>query len=393
MHTFEASLSDTPGVILYLCNKQPKSDSLALFLMDLPLDCFSLIVEKLGSNDVTSLLYSNKQVREDTLAVLSPQQLLWAAGKILNTECAERALFAGARINKIDPATGKSVLKLIEGRSGGEKLYARLESWNDHEKTFGPASAYSAKAQTQEQLNWHLLRCVTQLVCLEYYGECWLHNDQDIQFYHPYGESDYLDHGIGRVYMDLAIKEALLDGADPNVRTQEGGLLHTLIKNIDDIIFVQPIVDVIKDLKSFGIDMNQATDRSHWFEDFPGQQTALHYACCANPNDRPIEPGIRPVIVKTLLYCGAYPNAVNSSGMTPLHDLVFYHKGAGEELLVESHTLARMLISYGADVTRTNHNGLDVIDLIATPEFDDWETDHVMLGICEKAWDFKFLLR
>ena len=357
--------------------------------MDLPLDCFSLIVEKLGSNDVTSLLYSNKQVREDTMAVLSPQQCLWAAGKILNMECAERALFAGARINKIDPATGKSVLKLIEGRSGGEKLYARLESWNDHEKTFGPASLYSAKAQTQKQLNGHLVRCVEQLAGLEYYGEGWPYNDE----FHPFDERDYLDYGVGCVYMDLAIKEALLDGADPNVRTQEGGLLH-ILTSTEDICLDRAhyIVDVIKDLKSFGIDMNQATNNSgnvrmYQYTNGTSQQTALHYACCASPNGRP-EPGIRPVIMKTLLDCGAYPNAVNSRGMTPLHDLAYYDKH-----LAEKHTLARMLIAYGADVTRTNHRGLDVIDLIATPEFDDWETDYVMLGICEKAWDFKFLLR
>ena len=377
--------------------------------MDLPLDCFSLIVEKLGSNDVTSLLYSNKQVREDTMAVLSPQQCLWAAGKILNMECAERALFAGARINKIDPATGKSVLKLIEGRSGGEKLYARLESWNDHEKTFGPGSLYSAKAQTQEELNGHLVRCVKQLAGLEYYGEGWSikHGDE----FHPFEESDYLDYGVGCVYMDLAIKEALLDGADPNVRTQcnyhygfkmdvEGGLLHLLtvrcIENLCDpkgLGYAVTYVDIIKELKSFGIDMNQCD--TNMTTGLPSQQTALHYACWASPDDReePCEPGIRPVIVKALLDCGAYPSAVNSRGMTCLHDLAYYDKGEEGWLLAEKHTLARMLIAYGADVTRTNRRGLDVIDLIATPEFDDWETDHVMLGICEKAWDFKYLLR
>jgi len=366
VHTFEASLSNTPGVILYLGNKQPKSARLALFLMDLPLDCFGLIVEKLGSNDVTSLLYVNKQVREDTLATLSPQQCLWAAGKILNKEYAERALFAGARINKIDQGTGKSVLKLIEGRSGGEQLYARLERWNDHTKTFGP-SVYSARAQTQEELDRHLVRCVKQFAGLDFYGECYEH----INDLHPYEESDYLDYGVGCKNMGLSIKEALLDGADPNVRTRivsmidmEGGLLHLL--TVDPTETLSPmysdcedIVDIIRELKSFGIDMNQVDSKND--KDLPSQETALHYACWAKTDLGPCEPGIRPAIVKALLDCGADPNKANSRGMTCLHDLVFLlipndltpndltpdDLNDNQRLLEENNTLVKMLFSYG----------------------------------------------
>lgn len=330
------------------------------FLMDhLPRDCFTQIVGNLGSNDVTSLLYVNKQVREDTLATLSPQQCLWAAGKILNKEYAERALFAGARINKIDQGTGKSVLKLIEGRSGGEQLYARLESWNDHTKTFGP-SVYSARAQTQEELDRHLVRCVKQLVGLDFYGECYEHIDD----LHPYEESDYLDYGVGCKNMGLAIKEALLDGADPNVRTRivsmidmEGGLLHLL--TVDPTEALSPmysdcedIVDIIRELKSFGIDMNQVDSKND--KDLPSQETALHYACWAKSLDlsEPCEPGIRPAIVKALLDCGADPNKANSRGMTCLHDLVFLripndNLNDNQWLLEENNTLVKMLFSYG----------------------------------------------
>ena len=328
----------------------------------LPLDCFTQIVENLGSNDVTSLLYVNKQVREDTLAALSPQQCLWAAGKILNKEYAERALFAGARINKIDQGTGKSVLKLIEGRSGGEQLYARLESWNDHTKTFGP-SVYSARAQTQEELDRHLVRCVKQLAGLDFYGECSFYDDL-----HPYEESDYSDYGVGCKNMGLAIKEALLDGADPNVRTKivstidmEGGLLHLL--TVDPTQALSPpmyslsdcehIVDIIRELKSFGIDINQGDSKND--KDLPSQETALHYACWSkNDISDPCEPGIRPVIVKALLDCGADPNMANSRGMTCLQDLVFLlipnhdlNDNDNQWLLEENYTLVKMLFSYG----------------------------------------------
>jgi hypothetical protein len=326
----------------------------------LPRDCFTQIFGNLGSNDVTSLLYVNKQVREDTLTTLSPQQCLWAAGKILNKEYAERALFAGARINKIDQGTGKSVLKLIEGRSGGEQLYARLESWNDHTKTFGP-SVYSARAQTQEELDRHLVRCVKQLAGLEFYGEGVRCVKQllglDINDLHPYEESDYLDYGVRYKNMGLSIKEALLDGADPNVRTQivsdnidnmEGGLLHLLTfitvgptKALYVNYNCEDIVDVIRELKSFGIDMNQVDSKND--KDLPSQETALHYACWAKSS---CEPGIRSPIVKALLDCGADPNKTNSRGMTCLHDLVFL-RWYNERLLEENDTLVTMLFSYG----------------------------------------------
>jgi hypothetical protein len=333
----------------------------------LPRDCFTQIVGNLGSNDVTSLLYVNKQVREDTLATLSPQQCLWVAGKILNKEYAERALFAGARINKIDQGTGKSVLKLIEGRSGGEQLYARLESWNDHTKTFGP-SVYSARAQTQEELDRHLVRCVKQLVGLGFYGEGWSIVN-DINDLHPYEESDYLDYGVGYKNMGLSIKEALLDGADPNVRTQivsdmEGGLLHLLTVDPAETLYVndcEGIVDIIRELKSFGIDMNQVDSKND--KDLPSQETALHYACWAKSLDRSeaCEPGIRSAIVKALLDCGADPNKANSRGMTCLHDLVFLRipndltpndltpddLNHNQLLLEENNTLVTMLFSYG----------------------------------------------
>ena len=398
MHTFEASLSNTLGVILYLGNKQPKSDSLALFLMDLPLDCFGLIVEQLESKDVASLLYVSKQVRQDTMEVLHPQQCLWAAGKILNKEYAERALCAGARINKIDPATGKSVLKLIEGRSGGEKLYAHLESWTPY-----------TKSQNQEELNRHLVRCVKQLVGLEFYGEA--NTFEENAYLYPYEQSDY-DH----IDMTFEIQEVILDGADPNVRTQyeyhcndwgeledrEGGLLHlpTVHCFENGHRLASYAVDIIRELKSFGIDMNQVDgDNSDNKVDkgfLPSQQTALHYACLGLGGyswDRewPCEPGIRPVIVKALLDCGTDPNKGNSHGMTPLHDLVYHDRSADEWVVEENHTLARMLIAYGADVTILNHDGKSVCDVITDDELyvldddDDWEPDLVMLDICVRA--------
>jgi hypothetical protein len=397
VHTFEASLSNTLGVILYLGNKQPKSDSLALFLMDLPLDCFGLIVEKLESKDVASLLYVSKQVRQDTMDVLHPQQCLWAAGKILNKEYAERALSAGARINKIDPATGKSVLKLIEGRSGGEKLYAHLKSWTP-----------SAKSQNQEELNMHLVRCVKQLVGLEFYGHGFCgEDDGDPAYLYPYEQSDY-------DLFDLApweIKEVLLDGADPNVRTRcnylwnwggledrEGGLLHLLtVRCFENNAGCGPwltpyAVDIIRELKSFGIDMNQGDSDDNDNKGLPSQQTALHYACLASwDREGPFEPGIRPVIVKALLDCGTDPNKGNSHGMTPLHDLVYHDRSADEWVVEENRTLARMLIAYGADVTILA-DGKSVCDIIMDGELyvvdddDDWIPDLVMLDICQSGW-------
>jgi hypothetical protein len=407
VHTFEASLSNTLGVILYLGNKQPKSDSLALFLMDhLPLDCFGLIVEKLESKDVASLLYVSKQVRQDTMEVLHPQQCLWAAGKILNKEYAERALCAGARINKIDPATGKSVLKLIEGRSGGEKLYARLESWTPY-----------AKSQNQEELNRHLVRCVKQLMSLEFYGEAnTFYGEAKDAYLYPYEKSDY-DHIDMILGMTFEIKEVLLDGADPNVRTQyqyhwndegepeyrEGGLLHlpTVHCFENGHRLTSYAVDIIRELKSFGIDMNQVDGDDSDNKDLPSQQTALHYACLGlngpggynwNRDGWPCEPGIRPVIVKALLDCGTDPNKGNSHGMTPLHDLVYHDRSADEWVVEENHTLARMLIAYGADVTILNHDGKSVCDIIMDGELyvvdddDDWIPDLVMLDICQSGW-------
>jgi hypothetical protein len=354
--------------------------------MDLPLDCFAVIVAKLDSKDVASLLYVSKQVRQDTMDVLQPQQCLWAAGKILNKEYAEKALYAGARINKIDPATGKNVMKMIEGRSGGEELYDRLERWNALYQRF-ERSRFDGRAQTQEELNRHLVRCVKQVAGLEFYGDPngeydGIHIPYTLDEFHPYDTDDYEMYNSDD---DMGIREALLDGADPNVRTQcaygpfdpdmdlEGGLLHILtVSVIEDICDVDVTVRIIDELQSFGIDMNQVDDnRSH--NGLPSLSTALHYACTAMPDDRPdgtdIEPNIRPKIVEALLKNGADPNKANSRGMTPLHELVYYDRGAGW-VTEENHTLAKMLIENGADVTRCNNDGRNVLELAFDDEFD-----------------------
>lgn len=365
--------------------------------MDLPLDCFALIAEKLDSKDVTSLLYVSKQVRQDTMAVLQPQQCLWAAGKILNKEYAEKALYAGARINKIDPATGKNVMKMIEGRSGGEELYDRLEGWNALYQRF-ELSRFDGRAQTQEELNRHLVRCVKQVAGLEFYGDPNGHYEQSTHIpytldeFHPYDTDDYEIYHIDE---DMGIREALLDGADPNVRTQcaygpfdpgmdlEGGLLHILtVSVIQDICDVDTTVRIINELKSFGIDMNQVDDnRSR--PGLPSLSTALHYACTATPDDRPFgdcEPNIRPKIVEALLNNGSDPNKGNSRGMTPLHELVYYDRGADGWVIDENHTLAKMLIENGAEVTRCNNVGMNVIDLAFDDQFE--EVDLTMATIC-----------
>lgn len=359
--------------------------------MDLPLDCFAVIVEKLDSKDVTSLLYCNKQVREDTLAVLQPQQCLWAAGKILNKEYVEKALYAGARINKIDPATSKNVLKMIEERTGGEELYAQLEGWNTANRRF-EGSRVHGLAQTQEELNRHLVRCVKQVARLEFYGEDSHYDDIHIPYtldeFHPYDTRDYDEYHND---VEDGITEALLDGADPNVRTQcaygpytqntiktvEGGLLHILtVSAIEDNCDVDTVVRIINELKSFGIDMNQV--------DLPNLSTALHYVCQATLEPRPYwvffeGPNIRPKIVEALLNNGADPNKGNSDGDTPLHDLVFYERGDGW-VIDENHTLAKMLIDNGADTTRRNLAGMNVMDCIFCETYGD--PDLSMASIC-----------
>jgi len=371
--------------------------------MDLPLDCFAVIVEKLDSKDVASLLYVSKRVRQETMDVLQPQQCLWAAGKILNKEYAEKALYAGARINKIDPATGKNVMKMIEGRSGGDELYDRLECWNALYQRF-ERSRFDGRAQTQEELNRHLVRCVKQVAGLEFYGDPYgeydgIHIPYTLDEFHPYDTDDYeiYNHSDD----DLGIREALLDGADPNVRTQcaygpfdpdmdlEGGLLHILtvsaIEGGDIGDDVEVTVRIIDELKSFGIDMNQVDDNREETSGLPSLSTALHYACTAIPDDRPdgtdIEPDIRPKIVEALLKNGADPNNANSRGMTPLHELVYYDRplGVADWVTKENHTLAKMLIENGADVTRCNNDGKSVLELALDDQYD--EPDLAMAAI------------
>jgi hypothetical protein len=376
--------------------------------MDLPLDCFAVIVEKLDSKDVASLLYVSKQVRQDTMAVLQPQQCLWAAGKILNKEYAEKALYAGARINKIDPATGKNVLKMIEGRSGGEEL-EHLEGWNTVNRRF-EGSRVHGLAQTQEELNRHLVRCVKQVAGLEFYGDPngasgydGIHIEYTLDEFHPYDTDDYdvfyYDDDDAQI---MGIREALLDGADPNVRTQcaygphepdmdlEGGLLHILTVSVIEKRNVDITVRIINELKSFGIDMNQVDDnrslpRSTAYS-MPSLSTALHYACRVRLDGRlygeDCEPNIRPKIVEALLNSGADPNKGNSDGDTPLHDLVYYDWAIGEAdwVIDENHTLAKMLIDNGADARRCNNDRMNVLDLIF--DFGDDAIDLTMAAIC-----------
>ena len=331
---------------------------------ELPPDMLRDVVGRLDPEDKSALLRVSRGVRQDTMAVLPAQGKLWAAAKSLNVEHAKTALEEGARVNKIDPSVGMNALKMIEGRNGSSALYEFLER-------------QGGKPLNLEQINKHLVRCVKTVAGLD----------------------DYLhDPGL--------VKEALLDGADPNTRTKynsynrvddkdiEGSLLHVLTVRVIESISSYHLgvtADVIKDLKSFGIDMNQVDVNPEY--GMPSGLTALHYACWVGEDDRKEVPnaGIRPSIVKALLEAGIDVNKQNSRGCTALHDLTHYGGVHDEDyLLQEDISLARLLLSHGADVSITDENGKTVVDYTEEEDFVTYDPDmfDVLIRATETREDF-----
>ena len=346
---------------------------------ELPPDMMRDVVGRLDPKDKSALLDVSRGVREDTMAALPPQELLWAAARTLNIEDTKRALEEGARINKIDPSVGMNALKMIKGRTGSEALYAFLERKGGIPLTF-------------EQINKHLVRCVKAMVNIVDFDP---DDKSDSDEYYPYEKEDYY-------YFDpdgTWAREALLDGADANTRAViergiehvsinadvECGLLHLLTVNAmdtDNPGYISMIVDTIKLLSSFGIDMNQV-DVNH-DKGSPSGQTALHYACHAAEDERDQDPlaGNRPAIVKALLESGINVNGQDSRGETALHRLANY-PSKEPSLQQEEVSLARLLLSFGADVSIKNNSEQTVIDY--TEEEDFVTYDPVMLDVLMRA--------
>ena len=95
--------------------------------------------------------------------------------------------------------------------------------------------------------------------------------------------------------------------------------MHVLTSNaieLENPDNISMIVDIIKLLSSFGIDMNQV-DVQVPESRMPSGLTALHYACWAAEYDRRLPPnaGIRPSIVKALLVSGIDVNKQDSREM------------------------------------------------------------------------------
>ena len=293
----------------------------------LPPDVMSDVVGRLEPRDRSSLLDVSEEIREDTLAAMPPQERLWHASRLSISKHVKTALKEGARVNKIDPSVGMNALKMVEGRDGllGEFI----------EKQGG-------KSLTSEQINDDLIRSIKAVTRLDPY-------DPDIE--NKKGE------------LRGKIRETLLDGADPNAkatyysfdRKMEGSLLHVLTATVieQDLAVVDITVDTIKELKSFGIDMNKV-DYYVDEPDFQFGETALHYACYVAERDRaelPAKVGIRPAIVRTLLECGINVNAqCTRMGHTALHRLVSY-PSISHSLRQEDVTVAELLLSFGADVS------------------------------------------
>ena len=110
-----------------------------------PPDVMRDVVGRLNRDDRSSLLDVSEEVREDTLAVMDPQERLWHAARLLSTKHVKTALRAGARVNKIDPSVGMNALKMIEDRDGmlGDFLRNR-----------------GAKAHNQDTLNEELCETI-----------------------------------------------------------------------------------------------------------------------------------------------------------------------------------------------------------------------------------------
>ena len=338
-----------------------------------PPDMMRDVVGRLDPEDKSALLGVSRVVREDTMAVLPAQEKLWAAARSLNMEHVKQALEEGARVNKIDPSVGMNALKMIKGRSGSEALYEFLER-------------QGAKPLNLEQINKHLARCVKALAG-KFYEDDDSDADSDLL---DWDDSDLLDNK----WVTRMVREALLDGADPNTTTKyskrlysaneniEGGLLHVLTvnasENIDDL---DVTVDTIKQLKSFGIDVNRVDVEPD--KNLASGQTALHYACNTIDKDKSPQAGIRPAIVKALLESGIDVNKQDSRGETTLHKLAQYPSDE-PSLQQEDVSLARLLLSHGADVSIINENGRRVIDY--TEEYPDYVTyDPVMLDVLLRA--------
>ena len=343
---------------------------------ELPPDMLRDVVGRLDPQDQSALLDVSRGVREDTMAVLPAQEKLWAAAKILSVEDAKTALEEGARVNKIEPSVGMNVLKMMEGKNGSEAL-------DDYLKRQG------GKPLNLEQINKHLARCVKAMVNI-------YDSEPDSDEYYPYTEDYYVDDILNTEFEQ--VREALLDGADANTRTKynsynyidkepiEGSLLHALtVRAIEfDNDYAELIVDTIKLLSSFDIDMNQV-DMNPKAPDSMSEMTALHYACWVAGDDRnePPNAGIRPSIVKALLESGIDVNKQDSRGETVLHKLAQYPTDE-PSLQQEDISLARLLLSHGADVSIINGKGRRVIDY--TEEYPDYVTyDPVMLDVLLRA--------
>ena len=339
---------------------------------ELPPDMLRDVVGRLDPQDQSALLDVSRGVREDTMAVLPAQEKLWAAAKILSVEDAKTALEEGARVNKIEPSVGMNVLKMMEGKNGSEAL-------DDYLKRQGGTPL------NLEQINKHLARCVKAMVNI-YDSEPEPEPDSDE--YYPYTEDYYVYDILNEEFEQ--VREALLDGADANTRTKydydkkEGSLLHALTVRAIEFDNAELIVDTIKLLSSFDIDMNQV-DMNHdrVLTNRVSESTALHYACSVGESDQnPAHAGIRPSIVKALLESGIDVNKQNSRGCTALHDLAQYPSD-DTELLQEDVSLARLLLSHGADVSIKDEQGKTVIDY--TDEEDYVTYDPVMLDVLTRA--------
>jgi len=338
------------------------------------------------------------------------QERLWHATKLLNLDHVEAALKEGARVNKIDPSSGMNAPKM-----------ASILLDKDIDRTVAVYDLLLQKGGNplnMKEINKHLLRCVKAITGLQNYDPD--HDDDSDNNSVVMNDSDSDDDTKGYPYEKdnyyygspyTMLKEALLDGADANTRTKyrvedayelritkSGGLLHLLTlraeNGIPNIIpNIQTRVDTINELKSFGIDMNQVDFTLETVSiirpmvtqlESASGQTALHSACS------PIGPGyvfgIRPAIAKALLECGIDVNKKDSQGDTVLHDLAkdslpdVPGLTPNLELIQEEDaSLARLLLSFGADVSIKDDSG------VVLGEDTEEGYDPVMLDVLIRA--------
>ena len=399
-------------------------------LDELPPDIMRDVVGRLDPKDNSSLINVSRGVREDTLAAMPAQERLWHATKLLNLDHVEAALKEGARVNKIDPSSGMNAPKMA---------FILLDK--DIDRTVAVHDLLLQKGGNplnMKEINKHLIRCVKGITGLPKY-----HDDDELSDGDDNSDSDddtkpwrsYLDLGLDyldgipdaritaarnyrRKYYDGSpfsmLKEALLDGADANTRTKyrvkdelilnirntkSGGLLHLLTLRVNNgEPNIQTRVDTINILKSFGIDMNQVD----YCDEEASEHTALRYACSVDryeDRDRIGDPyRIRPAIAKALLECGIDVNKKDSRGETVLHDLAKETRykerwvlpgSLPDAELLEDASLARLVLSFGADVSITNNSGDAVMDYIEYFDDDDsyegLEYDPVMRDVWIRA--------